>query len=136
HDSEEDCRVDDGTPEGRTLTSDDLRAEGVEEEAIRLVEIVTKQENPEVPPPGLSKEEVLVWKDEQYFEGIRKIIATGNPSAMRLKLADNRHNGDPARDVHLKPSQLARSARYRERYNRSAQMLEAAIIELGAELPG
>jgi hypothetical protein len=40
-----------------------------------------------------------------YVEWIRSIAASGNRGAIRVKLADNKHNSDPARAAQLPPNE-------------------------------
>lgn len=63
------------------VTADDLRAAGVEEEAIAAIRLVSRNLDPE----------------GSYLDWIGRIAASGNVTAIRVKLADNLDNSDPAR---------------------------------------
>ncbi|PWC51609.1 hypothetical protein TSA6c_13740 [Azospirillum sp. TSA6c] len=63
------------------VTADDLRAAGVEEEAITAIRLVSRNLDPE----------------GSYLDWIGRIAASGNVTAIRVKLADNLDNSDPAR---------------------------------------
>lgn len=100
--------------EDTEVTEDDLRERGYSEKTIGIVRLLTR-------PPGMT-----------YMDWIRRIAASGNVGAIRVKLADNRHNSDPARIAQLPPEQrpIAR------RYARSMRILQAALDgtgERGAE---
>ncbi|CAO3438597.1 HD domain-containing protein [Azospirillum endophyticum] len=62
-------------------TADDLRNAGIEEEAIAAIRLVSRNLDP----------------DGTYLEWIGRIAASGNVTAIRVKLADNLDNSDPAR---------------------------------------
>ncbi|CAO3404409.1 HD domain-containing protein [Azospirillum sp. 11R-A] len=62
-------------------TADDLRDAGIEEEAIAAIRLVSRNLDP----------------DGTYLEWIGRIAASGNVTAIRVKLADNLDNSDPAR---------------------------------------
>lgn len=133
HDTLEDVLIQDGSPEGRRMQAEDLRALGFREEIIEVVQLLTKPDEPKGWWRGRPRAEVLVENDRRYFEQIGRIVASGNLAAMRIKLADNTHNGDPARDAGLTdPKLLERSRRFRDRYARSAAMLREAIVALEA----
>ena len=58
-----------------------LRDRGYPEEVLTILDLVTRDK-----ADGRS---YMVW--------VRAIVASGNRGAIRVKLADNRHNSDPAR---------------------------------------
>ncbi len=64
-------------------TADDLRDAGIEEEAIAAIQLVSRN----------------LDSDGTYPDWIRQIAATGNVTAIRVKLVDNLDNSDPARVV-------------------------------------
>lgn len=136
HDTLEDVRIPDGTPKGRRMSADDLRDLGFGEEVVAIVEILTKPPEAEGWWRGMPRAEMLAESERRYFRRIEDIVATGNVSAMRVKLADNIHNGDPARDAALlDPRDLERARRYRNRYARSAAMLREAISRADTHNP-
>lgn len=89
------------------LTAEDLRALGIEEEAIGIIQLVSRNLNPE----------------GSYLEWIERIAASGNIGAMRVKLADNLDNSDPVRvaAIALGPKLVA------ERYAPARAILEQAL---------
>lgn len=91
------------------VTADDLRAAGVEEEAIAAIRLVSRNLNPE----------------GSYLDWIGRIAASGNVTAIRVKLADNLDNSDPARVAALPagPRMVA------EKYAPARAILERAILE-------
>lgn len=90
-------------------TADDLRAAGVEEEAIAAIQLVSRNLNPE----------------GSYLDWIGRIAASGNLTAIRVKLADNLDNSDPARVAAIAagPRMVA------EKYAPARAILERAILE-------
>jgi len=128
HDTIEDVRVPDGSPMGRPMVADDLRALGFRDEIVEIVVLLSRPPEPEGWWRGMPRAVALADGERRYFEKIAAIVASGNLSAMRVKLADNTHNGDPARDLALSdPRHLERSRRFRDRYARSADILRVAI---------
>lgn len=91
------------------VTADDLRTAGVEEEAIAAIQLVSRNLNPE----------------GSYLDWIGRIAASGNVTAIRVKLADNLDNSDPARVAALPagPRMVA------EKYAPARAILERAILE-------
>ena len=85
-------------------TADDLRADGVPDEVIALVEVLTRS-------PG-----------EDYLAFIARVCE--EPAAVRVKIADALHNLDPARD-------FGPSAEQRARYHRALAMLFGALSAEG-----
>jgi (p)ppGpp synthase/HD superfamily hydrolase len=86
-----------------------LRAAGVSPETIRIVEAVTR-------PPG-----------SVYLEWIAAMAASGDKSVLRVKLADNQDNRDPAR-VAAFPGAAERVA---TRYEPARQLLEDGFLRAG-----
>ncbi|MBP2302242.1 HD domain-containing protein [Azospirillum picis] len=88
-------------------TADDLRAAGIEEDAIAAIQLVSRNLDP----------------DGTYLEWIGRIAATGNVTAIRVKLADNLDNSDPARVAALAagPRMVA------EKYAPARAILEQAL---------
>jgi (p)ppGpp synthase/HD superfamily hydrolase len=65
--------------EDTPLSLDDLRAKGVSEEAVAAVALLTHEEGVD------------------YMDYVRKIKESGNQAAIKVKLADLRHNSDISR---------------------------------------
>jgi (p)ppGpp synthase/HD superfamily hydrolase len=93
--------------EDTTATRADLLAAGISERTIAIVELVTK-------PDGID-----------YLRWIHALAAAGDLSAIRVKLADNEDNQNPARVASL-PGAAERVA---HRYEPARQILEAALQE-------
>jgi (p)ppGpp synthase/HD superfamily hydrolase len=89
-------------------SADDLRARGYSEAVIDTVRLLTK-------PKGVP-----------YLDCIRAIAESGNVSAIRIKIADNEDNSDPARVALLPPEQRGGQ----ERYAKSLAILRAALAAL------
>lgn len=89
------------------VTADDLRGAGIEEEAIAAIQLVSRNLNP----------------DGSYLDWIGRIAASGNVTAIRVKLADNLDNSDPARVAALAagPRMVA------EKYAPARAILEQAL---------
>lgn len=89
------------------VTADDLRGAGIEEEAIAAIQLVSWNLNP----------------DGSYLDWIGRIAASGNVTAIRVKLADNLDNSDPARVAALAagPRMVA------EKYAPARAILEQAL---------
>jgi (p)ppGpp synthase/HD superfamily hydrolase len=81
-------------------TAGDLRAAGVPDDVVALVEVLTRR-------PG-----------EDYLDFIGRVCA--DPAAARVKIADALHNLDPARD-------FGPPAEKRTRYHRALVMLFTAL---------
>lgn len=96
HDVIEDCGI----------AEDDLRAAGYSENTIEIVKLVTR-------PTGA--------KQPSYMDWIRSIAASGNAGAIRVKLADNKHNSLPERIAMLPPEERDIA----KRYERSMKILRA-----------
>ncbi|MBK1838880.1 HD domain-containing protein [Azospirillum sp. YIM B02556] len=88
-------------------TADDLRRAGIEEEAIAAIRLVSRNLDP----------------DGTYLEWIGRIAASGNVTAIRVKLADNLDNSDPARAAAIAagPRMVA------EKYAPARAILERAL---------
>lgn len=67
--------------EDSAITLDDLRSEGVEEDVLAAVELLTHRE------------------EDSYEDYIRKIVCSGNETAVQVKLNDLRHNLQRAEDA-------------------------------------
>lgn len=89
------------------MTADDLRGAGIEEEAIAAIQLVSRNLDP----------------DGTYLDWIGRIAASGNVTAIRVKLADNLDNSDPARVAALSagPRMVA------EKYAPARAILEQAL---------
>lgn len=91
--------------EDTAYTAEDLRASGYNEAVIATVLLLSR-------PPGLT-----------YVEWIRTIAASGNTAAIRIKIADNEDNSDPARIASLPLNEQG----IVRRYERSLAILRAAL---------
>jgi (p)ppGpp synthase/HD superfamily hydrolase len=100
--------------EDTALTLADLRALGYSAEVIELVDLVTRRK-----PQG-----------ESHREYLERIVASRNPKALRVKLADVYDNMSPARTRSLPPHESG----MRHRFARDAERICAALHELGDEL--
>lgn len=80
--------------EDTDVTESDLRDLGYSEKTIEIVKLLTRLD-------GVT-----------YLDWIRQIAASGNQGAIRVKLADNKHNSDPARIAQLPPEQRSIAKRY------------------------
>lgn len=89
------------------MTPESLRALGVEEEAIAAIQLVSRNLNPE----------------GSYLEWVGRIAASGNVTAIRVKLADNLDNSDPVRVAAIAagPRMVA------EKYAPARAVLESAL---------
>lgn len=92
--------------EDTTVSLEDLRAQGYSERTLWLVDKLTRR--PE---------------DGTYMDWIRSLAETGDAGLIRIKLADNLDNSDPARIAALPPDQrdIVR------RYERARRILEPAL---------
>ncbi len=95
--------------EDTAVTLDDLRRRGYGEEVVAIVALLTRD-----PSSGVA-----------YLDWIRSIAAAGNAAAIRVKIADNEHNSDPARLAQLPPEKRG----IKSRYERSLKILRAAATE-------
>ncbi|MBB2959912.1 phosphohydrolase [Methylobacterium sp. R2-1] len=84
-------------------TADDLLDTGFDPAVVQAVELLTRPEG------------------KPYLECVAAIIASGDRLAMIVKLSDNEDNLDPARALPTASPAL------NERYQRSAEMLRAAL---------
>lgn len=89
------------------VTADDLRDAGIEEEAIAAIQLVSRNLDP----------------NGTYLDWIRRIAATGNVTAIRVKVADNLDNSDAVRVAALAagPRMVA------EKYAPARAILEQAL---------
>jgi (p)ppGpp synthase/HD superfamily hydrolase len=104
HDVIEDTRV----------TLDDLRELGYSGEVLELVALLTRDK------PG----------GESHNAYIERIVRSGEPRALRVKLADVYDNMSPARTRSLPSHERG----LRHRFARDAERLRAALEEMGDEL--
>jgi len=91
--------------EDTAITLEDLRARGYAPAVVEIVRLVTRD------------------RSLEYLDWVRTIIASGNRSAMKVKLADNQDNADPERVRLLPPDKQATV----QRYHRSIDLLRAAL---------
>ena len=113
--------------EDQGLDAGRLRGLGFRPAIVAIVELLTHGAR-ERPPASASVEERRRAKAAHYLADIQRIIDSGNLDAMQVKRADNRHNADVARDVHLSEAQRVEARWRREHcYLPSIAMLTAAI---------
>lgn len=92
------------------VTAVDLRTAGIDEEAISAIQLVSRN----LDPAGT------------YLDWIERIAASGNVTALRVKLADNLDNSDPVR-----VSAIASGPRMvAERYAPARAILERALAQI------
>lgn len=96
--------------EDTEATEASLMAEGVTAEAVRIVRAVTRPEG------------------SAYLEWIKTLAESGDASVLRVKLADNEDNRDPARVAAL-PGAAERVA---TRYEPARVLLEVGLADIGA----
>ena len=96
------------------VTLENLREMGYSEEVLELVDLLTRRK-----PQG-----------ESHKAYLERIVASRNPKALRVKLADVYDNMSPARN-HSLP---AHERGMWHRFARDAEQVEAALRELGDEL--
>jgi hypothetical protein len=85
-------------------TAENLLSMGYPAEVVTAVVVLSRPEGP------------------TYIDWIKSIAASGNRIAIRVKIADNEDNSDPARIAQLPPESRA----IVRRYERSLQILRAA----------
>lgn len=100
--------------EDTSIEASALRDMGYSERTVDLVERLSRR--PE---------------DGTYMEWMRSIAGSGDVGLIRIKLADNADNSDPARNASLDPVQRVF---YAERYGPARQILEAALARLAVTL--
>jgi (p)ppGpp synthase/HD superfamily hydrolase len=100
--------------EDTVLTLEDLKAMGYSGEVLELVDVLTRRK-----PAG-----------ESHREYLERIVASRNPKALRVKLADVYDNMSPARSRSLPPSERG----LKHRFGRDAQRITRALQELGDPL--
>lgn len=91
--------------EDTSITANDLRDFGYNENIITMVGLVTRK-------PGLT-----------YMEFIQSIVDSGNKGAIMIKIADNEDNIDPNRIAQIPPEQQG----IVKRYAKSLKLLRAAL---------
>jgi (p)ppGpp synthase/HD superfamily hydrolase len=91
--------------EDTTATADSLLQAGISTEAVEMIRLVTK-------PEGVN-----------YLDWITALAASGNLGAIRVKLADNEDNQDPARVAALPGAEH----RVKTRYAPARQILLRAL---------
>jgi (p)ppGpp synthase/HD superfamily hydrolase len=93
--------------EDTTYTLTDLLNMGYSEAAVEAVRLLTK---PEIKVP--------------YLDWVRGLAASGNMIAIRVKIADNEDNSDPARIALLPPEKRGMT----DKYARSLEILRGALV--------
>ncbi|WP_391349811.1 hypothetical protein [Azospirillum sp. A23] len=91
------------------VTAEELRAAGIEEEAISAVQLVSRN----------------LDRAGSYLDWIERIASSGNITAIRVKIADNLDNSDPVRVAAL----LAGPRMVAERYAPARAVLERALAQ-------
>ena len=76
------------------------------------------------PPTVIDAVRLLTHKSGSYLGGI--IGLEKNPIAVKVKLADLRHNNNPTRNANLPPDE---AARLREKYDEAERLLKECIAE-------
>jgi (p)ppGpp synthase/HD superfamily hydrolase len=104
--------------EDTPLTLDDLRALGYSDEVIELVDILTRRM-----PEGESH--------RQYLE---RIVASRNPKALRVKLADVLDNMSPARSRSLPPEHQGMKHRFAKDLQRIVEALQELDDQMSASI--
>jgi (p)ppGpp synthase/HD superfamily hydrolase len=99
--------------EDTALTLADLSALGYSDEVIELIDLLTRRK-----PQG-----------ESHRGYLERIVASRNPKALRVKLADVYDNMSPARTRSLPPHERG----LRHRFARDAERIAAALHELADE---
>jgi (p)ppGpp synthase/HD superfamily hydrolase len=95
---------------------------------IAIIELLTHSARAKPDPHTTSVEERRRVKAAHYRADIQRIIDSGNVDAMRVKRADNTHNADVRRDVHLSEAQRLEAQWRREHcYLPSIALLTRAI---------
>ena len=94
--------------EDSDYTEDDLLAAGAEEELVEVLRLLTRDES------------------FTYLDWIRTIAESGNRAAIRVKIADNRHNLDEDRLAVLPESKKHLPKRYRK----ALEILRHALARL------
>ena len=89
-------------------TADDLRRMGYGDDVVAAVELLSRH------------------KGTDYLEGIRSLAESRNRIAIRVKIADNEENCDPARVAQLPPDKRA----FTRRYEQSLSILRPALARL------
>jgi (p)ppGpp synthase/HD superfamily hydrolase len=89
--------------EDTSVTFEALAAQGISESVIEVLKLLTHEET--VP----------------YMDYVRNIKASGNQTAIKIKLADLRHNSDVSRGIALDDKMRARL----EKYKAAIELLEA-----------
>lgn len=92
--------------EDTPVTFEDLEREGFPQTVLDALQLLTHKDSGDY---------------TQYIMGLAV-----NPLAVKVKLVDLRHNGDPARNANLPPED---AARYREKYGRAIRLLEKYVAE-------
>lgn len=94
--------------EDTPITAGDLRERGYSKEIVTAAQMLSR-------PPGLT-----------YMDWIRSIAKSGNATVIRVKIADNEDNSDPARIASLPPEQRDIVSRY----ERSLRILRPATASV------
>ena len=85
--------------EDTELTFDDLKAKGVSDTVIGIVQILTHDD-----------------ENEQYMDYIRRVKDSGDANAIKIKLADLQHNSDITRLNKVDEKALGSMERYKAAY--------------------
>jgi (p)ppGpp synthase/HD superfamily hydrolase len=104
--------------EDTALTLEDLRGLGYNDEVLNLVDILTRRM-----PEG-----------ESHRLYLERIVASRNPQALRVKLADVLDNMSPARTASLPPEHRGLQARFARDLEKIVDALQALGDELSATI--
>ena len=76
------------------------------------------------PQPVLDALALLTHQDDSYWRYIERLVIS--PLAVKIKMADLRHNGETSRNANL-PKEEAE--KYRKKYSEAIQQLEKRVVE-------
>ena len=106
--------------EDSELTLDELRGRGVDEDVLAALRLLTHAKT----------------EDEDYFDYVRRIAASGNTTAIRVKMNDLRHNLERGLRTYAQAvedgdtEKAERLARINDKHRKALCLLEAARTAL------
>ena len=106
--------------EDSDLTMDELRGRGVDEDVLAALRLLTHAKT----------------EDEDYFDYVRRIAASGNTTAIRVKMNDLRHNLERGLRTYAQAvedgdtEKAERLARINDKHRKALCLLEAARTAL------
>lgn len=129
HDVLEDGRVDDGTPEGRRVTPEDLYDLGYGDEVVNNVRMLTRDD---IENEREERARLGMSSTEFYLKKIRELCALAeaenNAGVLKVKRADNTHNSCPERAAGLEGSEdRKRNKYYNKRYVASISIIDETL---------